>query len=170
MPEIQDEIEKTIIVTRDSIHKLPKPPSSDPRNEIANLLHVFVQDLARHVNGVPEAGLLQTIRPAQEQFRRSIRSTAPDFRPFERRYAQKKSIHKAEFLLGEEGHEDFAALHEPVESGSGNESVASSEGPNSSEDIVPNPDAIYIDEVMQRADEYVSFLAIVCRLLMFNFR
>ncbi|KAG5337798.1 hypothetical protein C0989_008853 [Termitomyces sp. Mn162] len=154
LPEIQDEIEKSIIATRDALQNLPKPPSSDPRNEIASLLHVFVQDLARHINGVPEAGLLQTIRPAQEQFRRAIRVTAPDFQPFERRHAKKKKINKAEFLLSEEGHEDFAIPNETVDSWSDKKSVAdvTSIETNSSEDIVPD-DAIYIDEVMQRADE-----------------
>ncbi|KNZ72243.1 Interferon-induced GTP-binding protein Mx [Termitomyces sp. J132] len=111
LPEIQDEIDNSIIATRNALHNLPKPPSSDPRNEIASLLHAFVRDLARHVEGVPEDGLLQAIRPTQEQFRRTIRMTAPDFQPFEKRTS---SI---------------------------------------SQDIIPNPDAIYIDEVMRRADE-----------------
>ncbi|KAJ7841621.1 P-loop containing nucleoside triphosphate hydrolase protein [Mycena olivaceomarginata] len=57
----------------------------DPIGEIASLLHGFVGELHKILEGVPRAdGLLQVIRPAQEQFRRAIRETAPDFRPYER--------------------------------------------------------------------------------------
>ncbi|KAG5730381.1 Interferon-induced GTP-binding protein Mx [Termitomyces sp. T112] len=156
LPEIQDEIDNSIIATRNALHNLPKPPSSDPRNEIASLLHAFVRDLARHVEGVPEDGLLQAIRPTQEQFRRTIRMTAPDFQPFEKRYAKKKKIDKAKFLLNEEGHDDFAILDETIDAGSDNESstgLSLDRTSSISQDIIPNPDAIYIDEVMRRADE-----------------
>ncbi|KAJ7107935.1 hypothetical protein C8R44DRAFT_986987 [Mycena epipterygia] len=84
LPEIQVELEKTIQKTRVSLQQLPKPPSSDPVSEIATLLHIFVGKLHKILEGVPRAnGLLQVIRPAQERFRRDIRNTAPDFRPFE---------------------------------------------------------------------------------------
>ncbi|KAJ7877170.1 P-loop containing nucleoside triphosphate hydrolase protein [Mycena leptocephala] len=62
-----------------------KSPSSDPVGEIASLLHGFVGELRKVLEGVPRVdGLSQTIRPAQEQFRRAIHATAPDFQPFER--------------------------------------------------------------------------------------
>ncbi|KAJ7107917.1 P-loop containing nucleoside triphosphate hydrolase protein [Mycena epipterygia] len=84
LPEIQIELENTIQKTRVSLQQLPKPPSSDPVGEIATLLHVFVGELHKILEGVPRAdGLLQVICPAQERFRRDIRNTAPDFRPFE---------------------------------------------------------------------------------------
>ncbi|KAG6883980.1 hypothetical protein C0993_002309 [Termitomyces sp. T159_Od127] len=152
LPEIQDEIEKSVLTARDALQRLPKPPSSDPRNEIANLLHIFVRDLAKHVEGVPENGLLQVIRPAQDDFRRAIRTTAPDFQPFERRFSRKKKIDKAKFLLSEEGHEDFAILDETVDASSDNGSI-DDQKISCSSNIVPNPDAIYIDEVMQRAND-----------------
>ncbi|KAJ7115622.1 P-loop containing nucleoside triphosphate hydrolase protein [Mycena crocata] len=84
LPQIQIELESTVQKTRDGLHQLPKPPSSDPVGEIAALLHQFIRELDSILEGVPdEEGLLQTIRPAQERFRRAIRDTAPDFRPFE---------------------------------------------------------------------------------------
>ena len=87
LPEIQDELEKSIIRARDLLDGLPKPPSDDPRGEISSLLHTFTSDLAQEIRGVPdEDGLLQVIRPAQEKFRRAIRMTAPDFRPFEKKF------------------------------------------------------------------------------------
>ncbi|KAJ7027364.1 P-loop containing nucleoside triphosphate hydrolase protein [Mycena alexandri] len=84
LPQIQIELENTIQKTRDGLHHLPKPPSGDPIGEVAGLLHVFIGELDKILEGIPhDEGLLQIIRPAQERFRREIRSTAPDFRPFE---------------------------------------------------------------------------------------
>ncbi|KAJ7512921.1 P-loop containing nucleoside triphosphate hydrolase protein [Mycena galericulata] len=85
LPQIQIELENTILKTRAGIQKLPRPPSNDPVGEIATLIHIFVGEIHHILDGVPHAdGLLQIIRPAQERFRRDIRDTAPDFRPFER--------------------------------------------------------------------------------------
>ncbi|KAF8959975.1 P-loop containing nucleoside triphosphate hydrolase protein [Flammula alnicola] len=112
LPQIQDELEKSIIATRALLGQLPREPSSDPRSEISALLHTFTSDLARHVEGVPDdadsafgagIGLIQAIRPAQERFRVSIRETAPNFRPFERGDAGKKHLPLASFLRSEEG-------------------------------------------------------------------
>ncbi|KAJ7494128.1 P-loop containing nucleoside triphosphate hydrolase protein [Mycena latifolia] len=84
LPQLQIELENTIQKTRTGLQQLPKPPSSDPMSEIASLLHDFVGALHTLIEGVPSAdGLLQVIRPVQEQFRRDIRNTAPDFWPFE---------------------------------------------------------------------------------------
>jgi hypothetical protein len=84
LPQIQIELENTIQKTRTGLQQLPRPPSSDPVGEIATLLHLFIGELDKLLEGVPCADdLLQVIRPAQERFRREIRNTAPDFRPFE---------------------------------------------------------------------------------------
>ena len=129
LPEIQNEIEKSIIRARDLLNGLPKPPSDDPRGDISFLLHTFTSDLAQEIKGVPdEDGLLQAIRPAQEDFRRAIRMTAPDFRPFEREFEGIRHLEQATFLYSEEGEE----LDEGSESGS---------------------KTIYIDQVMERAHQ-----------------
>lgn len=148
LPEIQDEIERSTISTRDALNTLPKPPSSDPQNEVASLLHQFVRDLAKHVEGVPEEGLLQAIRPAQERFRRAVRATAPEFQPFEKRHAKKKRIGKANFLRSEEGHEDFAS----PDIGE-HESELSASSSSESGDVVLTGKEIYIDEVLERANQ-----------------
>ena len=79
--------------TLDLLAFLPSKPSDDPRSEICARLHGFTSDIARQVEGMPNSvvlgstslptsrGLIQTINPSFEQFRRAIRSTAPQFRP-----------------------------------------------------------------------------------------
>jgi len=140
-----------MVKTRDSINKLPKAPSSDPSNEIANLLFRFVRDLARHVGGVPdENGLLQMIRPHQERFRRKVRQTAPDFVPFERRYAGTKKISTPEFLSSEEAIGEI--LEEPETPPECEEEVtfgSFGSRPGSLDGM------ICVDEVLQRAYEWV---------------
>lgn len=138
LPQIQHELESSILATRETLEKLPKAPSADPSNEIANLLHGFVRDLARNVEGVPdEDGLLQLIRPSQESFRRAVRATAPQFQPFERRYAGRKKIEAAKFLISEDGGETFEELSETEE-----------------DDLYIRPvERIYIDEVLHRAHQ-----------------
>ncbi|KAG5651890.1 hypothetical protein H0H81_007047 [Sphagnurus paluster] len=141
LPKIQDEIEKSILATREALSRLPKAPSDDPRNEIATLLHSFVRDLAKHVEGVPENGLLQLIRPAQETFRHDVRITAPQFQPFEKRYGNKKSLGKAQFLSTEENPDEFQ--FDPADDSH------DSEGDTS---LVVTGKKIYIDEVLERAN------------------
>jgi len=70
------------------------------------MLHIFTNDISKHVEGIPdEDGLLQSVRPAQERFRLEIRKTAPNFRPYERKYAGRRHMLKVKFLTNEEGHE-----------------------------------------------------------------
>ncbi|KAJ7288890.1 P-loop containing nucleoside triphosphate hydrolase protein [Mycena rebaudengoi] len=109
LPKIQIELENAIQKTRTSLNQLPKPPSSDPVSEIATLLHVFVGDLDKLLEGLPhEHGLLQSIRPAQEKFRRDIRQTAPDFRPFEEPETADvfERFPDPPFLSNEDGHDE----------------------------------------------------------------
>lgn len=107
LPQIQDELEKAIAETRLALNRLHKEPSNDPLNEIVTLLHIFTNDVAKHVEGVPhKAGLLQAIRPAQERFRRGIRVTAPKFRPYERAYVGRRHLLKPKFLTNEEENDD----------------------------------------------------------------
>ncbi|KAG5634396.1 hypothetical protein H0H81_002114 [Sphagnurus paluster] len=149
LPEIQEEIERVIASTREALKNLPKPPSADPRNEIAELVYQFVRDVYKHVEGVPQKdGLLQTIRPAQEKFRRAVRSTAPDFQPYERRFRNTKTIGKAKFLEDEEGHEDFDVSDSESDSDSDSRFT-----PGVVYSVVPTGKEIYIDEVFRSANE-----------------
>ncbi|KAJ6564724.1 P-loop containing nucleoside triphosphate hydrolase protein [Mycena capillaripes] len=117
LPQIQIELENTVQKTRASLAQLPKSPSSEPVGEIAALLHDFVDELHKILEGVPRAdGLLQIIRPAQEQFRRAIRSTAPDFRPFEapEEGSGVGAFPDPTFLLNEDGVTDYSDGRNPI--------------------------------------------------------
>ncbi|PBK85320.1 hypothetical protein ARMGADRAFT_1169624 [Armillaria gallica] len=103
LPDIQLELERTIEGTLDQLVKLPKEPSKNPLHEISALLSAFTVDVSKHVEGIPdEEGILQMIRPAQEQFKRDIRGTVPQFRPFERRLAGSEMLSTPSFLSNEE--------------------------------------------------------------------
>ena len=150
LPEIQDELEKSIIRTRDILDGLPKPPSDDPRGEISSLLHTFTSDLAQEIRGVPDGdGLLQAIRFAQEKFRRAIRMTAPDFRPFEQKFKGKRHLGPAKFLRSEEGDEWEEGSESEGEGGS----YSNPETPTSNKRkrASSTGKTIYIDQVMERA-------------------
>ena len=113
------------MATRKSLSALPRPPSNNPQSEISSLLHDFVADLKKNIEGVPdEDGLIQSIRPAQDRFRRAIRATAPNFRPFESIYEDKRHIKQATFLVEEEG---------------GVEDEEASESEEDPEDVEQNP-------------------------------
>ncbi|KAJ7057470.1 P-loop containing nucleoside triphosphate hydrolase protein [Mycena amicta] len=84
LPEIQIELEKSMQLTFQSLQQLPRPPAVDPVAEVAAMLSAFVQDLNQMVDGVPRVdGLIQRIRPAQQEFRRAIQETVPNFCPLE---------------------------------------------------------------------------------------
>ena len=158
LPKIQDELEKSIHKAQSALSLLPKAPSSDPRNEILSLLHEFMTDISRHVEGVPdEDGLLQAIRPAQERFRRAVRGTAPKFRPFERKYKGERRLAPAAFLSFEEGE---GGVEEDGDERDGQQETQATEGREGRKrkhgDVVGH-DVIYIDEVYERAHRLVSF-------------
>lgn len=103
LPEIHEELQNHLRKTEKQIQDLPKPPSSDPFGEILHLIGEFTRSLARHLEGTPGSnGLIQSIRPAQIQFQRAIRATAPDFRPYARKDAQARSLPGMPFLENEE--------------------------------------------------------------------
>ncbi|KAH9485775.1 Interferon-induced GTP-binding protein Mx2 [Psilocybe cubensis] len=159
LPEIFNELDASINTCRKELQRLPPPPPANPQSEIASLVYNFVTDLGRHVEGVPdENGLLQVIRPAQERFRRAIRATAPQFRPFERKYEEQRHISRAEFLVEEEGQvwdneesedEDREPREQELTPSDSLSDVSSSR--SSKRKALPN-NKIYIDDVMERAN------------------
>lgn len=150
LPQIQMELEKSILLTSDALHQLPKKPSDDPRGEISTLLHEFASDLSRHVEGIPirstvafsneenSRGLIQSINVAQDCFRISIRATAPNFRPFEAKDGHKKHLRSASFLRHEEGDEFDDEMSDDEEAG------------------LRKKAKIYIDEVLEVAHRYMD--------------
>ncbi|KAK0184517.1 P-loop containing nucleoside triphosphate hydrolase protein [Armillaria mellea] len=125
LPNIQMELERAIEGALQQLAKLPKEPPKNPLHEISALLSEFAMDVSRHVEGIPdEEGILQMIRPAQENFKRAIRGTAPQFRPFERNFAGTRTLPPPTFL----GNEDDG------------EAV-----------VIGEDQCIYVDEVQTRA-------------------
>jgi hypothetical protein len=86
------------------ISLLPSPPSSEPVAEILRLIGAFVRSIDQLVSGTPgENGLMQTLRGPQNEFKRAIRQTAPDFRPLERpEVVDPQPVPSPSFLSSEE--------------------------------------------------------------------
>jgi hypothetical protein len=71
--------------TIESLRALPAEVSDDPAGTVLNLIMDFHRDVSVHVEGVPDGdGLIQQLRRVQDKFRKAIRSSAPDFRPYKR--------------------------------------------------------------------------------------
>jgi hypothetical protein len=129
------------------------PPSSDPRSEIAALLHNFANDVSRHAAGLADEpddtrfgtggiGLIQAVVPVQEKFRLAIRATAPDFRPYERDDNNFQGWHSPKFLEREEG--KFRSVKRRY--------IHSYKLPGR---VSGSSTVIYIDEVLERANRCV---------------
>ncbi|KAI0657630.1 P-loop containing nucleoside triphosphate hydrolase protein [Cubamyces menziesii] len=134
LPGIQEELQDLLGTTDAHLEKLPKPPSSDALSEVLHLISTFCKGLSQLLEGAPEKdGLLQSIRPVHEAFHEAIRSTEPDFRPYERQFAERNpGEHKyiyPPFLASEE-----SAPYKPKD----------------------NSHAIFIDEVMDRARQAIT--------------
>jgi hypothetical protein len=57
----------------------------DPVAAVLSLVMDFHRNVSTHVEGIPDGdGLIQQLRTAQDKFRKAIRSSAPDFRPYKR--------------------------------------------------------------------------------------
>lgn len=105
--------------------------------------------------GIPETkGLMQTIAPAQQDFRRAVRQTAPMFVPFSRKQAETQSLPHVKFLDNEEEVETVLSTEahslEPSESGLRR---GVPEGSENGDAIEEGP--IYIDDVFALANESV---------------
>jgi hypothetical protein len=142
LPEIQEELQKLLQETEEGLSGLPTPPSEDAFSQVMHLLTTFMRDLSHHIKGVPdESGLLQTIRPVQEEFRRAIQATAPNFRPYEKRFSSRDPPQRPQFLSNEEYEEEVETeeIGENTEQHSKNKSAIVTRVP------------IYVDEVLDRA-------------------
>jgi hypothetical protein len=97
--------------------------------EIMKRIGDFVRSIEHIVTGTPdEDGFIQAILRPQEQFKREIRQTSPDFRPFE----QPRDVKAAPVL--------------PQPRFLSNEEAESEWQPNDASRI------IFVDEVMKRAN------------------
>ncbi|KAH9917092.1 P-loop containing nucleoside triphosphate hydrolase protein [Amylocystis lapponica] len=138
LPDLRKELDGLLQTTEDNLAALPRAPSaSDPLGEVYNLISDFSRKFSRFLDGTPEAGgLLQSIRPAQLEFRKAVYVTAPDFRPYEKTSPPtnvSNATKKGHFVAP-----DFLTSEENIVS------------PHADDD------AIYIDEVMARAQQAIT--------------
>ncbi len=113
--------------------------------EIIHLVAGFTRHLSKHLEGTPDdGGLLQSVRPAQEDFKRAIRATAPDFRAHPRRPTIERSARNSYGESEEEEEEEEVQESIPLPTFLSNEEVVGK---------LDGQNPIYIDEVMRRADK-----------------
>ena len=151
LPEIQDELHKVMHFTEERLRALPKEPSNDPVGEVLRVLSGFQKEVSERLEGTPdETGLLQTIRPHTEKFKREIHGTAPNFVPWECKNVSHK-LPPAGFLSNEEkvGNAD--------DDGASGKYFAL-KTPKKHPVVVPPRNSIYIEDVMERAQKLVVFL------------
>ncbi|KAG1746767.1 P-loop containing nucleoside triphosphate hydrolase protein [Suillus paluster] len=142
LPEIHKELYNILHKTQEEMRKLPKAPSSDAVGEVWHVVSEFMRQLSRRLEGTPdEGGILQSIRPYQQEFKRAIRATAPPFVPFERGH-DRGELPPIDFLANEED--------EPQEpkTGSAFGTRKSSTSPNSGN---PQSSEIYLTDVLSHA-------------------
>lgn len=85
MPSLINEMQRLMQSTLDDLRALPAEVSDDPAAAVLSLVMDFHRDVNIHVEGVPDSdGLIQQIRAANDRFRRAIRASAPNFRPYKR--------------------------------------------------------------------------------------
>jgi hypothetical protein len=75
-------LSKLLEKANQDLEELPPPPSSTPLKEVLRHITDFTREVERQGEGVPDRdGLLQQIRSPQDEFRVTIRKTAPCFVP-----------------------------------------------------------------------------------------
>jgi len=152
LPEIQDELYKVMQITEERLRALPQEPSNDPVGEVLRVLGGFQKEVSERLEGTPdETGLLQTIRPHTEKFKREIHGTTPNFVPWERKENIWHKLPPAGFLSTEEkvGNAD--------DDGDDGMSGKYSKSPKKHMVVVPLRNVIYIEDVMQRAQKLVVY-------------
>ncbi|KAH7334548.1 P-loop containing nucleoside triphosphate hydrolase protein [Rhizoctonia solani] len=118
MPSLIQEIQRLTQTTVEGLRSLPAEVSEDPAGAVLNLVMDFHRDVNTHVEGIPDAdGLIQKFREANTRFRKSIRSSAPSFRPYKSKYDKdsKYAMPKVDFLADED--EDTSIQSDPLPDG-----------------------------------------------------
>jgi hypothetical protein len=136
LPELQDELDRLLNQLNDDISRLPSPPTDEPEVEMMKLIGDFVRSIDHSVAGTPDGdGLIQALRRPREQFKREIRQTAPDFRPLEKGFNPAPVLPEPRFLSSEEDESEW----QPTDANR----------------------AIFVDEVMNRANSLVNAFSLV---------
>jgi hypothetical protein len=82
---LREKIQQLSDETSKGLQSLPQEISGDPSATVLNLVMDFHRDVNAHVEGIPEDdGLIQQLRAAQDRFRKTIKASTPEFRPYKR--------------------------------------------------------------------------------------
>ncbi|KAF8833698.1 hypothetical protein BDN67DRAFT_985847 [Paxillus ammoniavirescens] len=85
LPKLKQDVEQLLAFCLEDLGALPAPLSSDPQVEVLRKVNDFCSAFKGIVDGTgSDKGLAQRNRALYSDFKRDIRGTAPDFRPFER--------------------------------------------------------------------------------------
>ncbi|KIK46797.1 hypothetical protein CY34DRAFT_799955 [Suillus luteus UH-Slu-Lm8-n1] len=85
LPRLREDIDKLLAQCNKDFDALPPPLANDPQIEVLGRINAFCDVFKSFVNGSHEdKRLAQRNRALYSIFKRDIRGTAPDFRPFER--------------------------------------------------------------------------------------
>ncbi|KAG2364145.1 P-loop containing nucleoside triphosphate hydrolase protein [Suillus spraguei] len=83
LPCLRDDVDKLLTKCIKDLDELPPPLANDPQIEVLGRMNVFCDVFKRFLNGSHEdKRLAQRNRTLYATFKRDIRGTAPDFRPF----------------------------------------------------------------------------------------
>ncbi|KIP02342.1 hypothetical protein PHLGIDRAFT_32230 [Phlebiopsis gigantea 11061_1 CR5-6] len=83
LPALREEADASLGVVKESLDRLPPPPSDNPATELLQMVNNLLVDVQALVNGTDGfERLLQRCRPAHQQLKFDILSTAPNFKPF----------------------------------------------------------------------------------------
>ncbi|KAH7908747.1 P-loop containing nucleoside triphosphate hydrolase protein [Hygrophoropsis aurantiaca] len=82
LPEHKRTVEKLLADCTKELESLPPPLVSDPKIEVLMRVNAFCESFKGAVDGSSDKTLAQRNRALYSQFKRDIRGTAPDFRPF----------------------------------------------------------------------------------------
>ncbi|KAG1850542.1 P-loop containing nucleoside triphosphate hydrolase protein [Suillus tomentosus] len=84
LPRLREDIDKLLAQCNKELGALPPPLADDPQIEVLGRVNAFCDVFKGYVNGSHEdKRLAQRNRALYAIFKRDIRGTAPDFRPFE---------------------------------------------------------------------------------------
>jgi hypothetical protein len=85
LPRLREDVDGLLTRYKRDSEALPPPLEHDPQIEVLKRVNAFCDDFKSFVNGSHEdKRLAQRNRAIYSDFKREIRGTAPDFRPFDR--------------------------------------------------------------------------------------
>ncbi|EKM56235.1 uncharacterized protein PHACADRAFT_207519 [Phanerochaete carnosa HHB-10118-sp] len=84
LPKLRREAKESLDTVRERLSALPPPPSDNPASELLRMITSFCDKVQSLIRGAEShERLIQKCRPAYKTFKRDIRRTAPQFKPYD---------------------------------------------------------------------------------------